>query len=137
MLEPTRLTARRREIILLGLAIAFVLTATVALSLAPFVRAGTWALGLGPWAFFRLPSTVIHPFDFGLLSSFLTWLLCALFATFIVHRRLPNHDPYLLPLVYLLTGWGLTLIWRLEPYFGLRQTAWLIVATASMLAVIW
>jgi len=49
---------------------------------------------------------------------------------------LPDHDPYLLPLVYFLTGWGLLLIWRLEPYFGLRQAVWLIIATAVMIAVI-
>jgi cell division protein FtsW (lipid II flippase) len=51
-------------------------------------------------------------------------------------RTLPDHDPYLLPLVYFLTGWGLLLIWRLEPYFGLRQAIWLIIATIVMIAIV-
>jgi len=123
MLDPIHPTARRREVWLLGLASAFVFTATVALSLAPFVRAGTWDLGL-------------RTSDFGLLGSILIWALCAALASFVLNRTLPNHDPYLLPLVYFLTGWGLLLIWRLEPYFGLRQAIWLIIATAIMIAII-
>jgi cell division protein FtsW (lipid II flippase) len=39
----------------------------------------------------------------------------------------PEHDPYLLPLAALLTGWGTLTIWRLDFTFGLRQTAWLAV----------
>ena len=119
MFDPIQPAARRREAWLLCLASAFVFTATLALSLAPFVRAGTWALGLEPWAFFRPSSSVLR-----LFASSLIWLLCALFATSVANRRLSNHDPYLLPLVYFLTGWGLLLIWRLEPYFGLRQAIW-------------
>src|SRR6185436_2724425 len=67
---------------------------------------------------------------------FLIWLLCALLSTFTLARTLPDHDPYLLPLVYFLTGWGLILIWRLEPYFGLRQAIWLIIATLVMIGVV-
>jgi peptidoglycan glycosyltransferase len=63
------------------------------------------------------------------------WTACALISTLIVRRALPDHDPYVIPLVYVLSGWGLALIWRLAPAFGLRQTAWLAVATAAMLGV--
>lgn len=48
-------------------------------------------------------------------------------------RYLPNRDPYILPIVALLTGWGLLTIWRLDPAFGLRQTIWL----ALGIAVVW
>jgi cell division protein FtsW (lipid II flippase) len=110
----------RRETQLLALAGAFVLLATLALGLAPFARTKTWAvgswnLGIGLWA--------------------VAWLACVLTAILALRRLLPDHDPYLLPLTFLLAGWGLALIWRLAPGFGLRQTVWLVVATLAMLVV--
>ncbi len=42
-------------------------------------------------------------------------------------RLLPGRDPYLFPVVALLTGWGLLTIWRLSAVLGLRQTAWLAI----------
>ncbi|MBC8506852.1 MAG: FtsW/RodA/SpoVE family cell cycle protein [Anaerolineales bacterium] len=49
-------------------------------------------------------------------------------------RRLAQRDPYLLPLIGLLTGWGLLTIWRLTTRFGIRQTIWLAVALAVLVA---
>ncbi len=43
-----------------------------------------------------------------------------------MRRRLPEGDPYILPGIALLSGWGLLTVWRLSPAFGLRQTAWLV-----------
>lgn len=43
-----------------------------------------------------------------------------------VNRRLPDHDPYLLPVIALLSGWGLMTIWRLDSTLGMRQTIWLV-----------
>jgi cell division protein FtsW (lipid II flippase) len=43
-------------------------------------------------------------------------------------RRLPERDPFLFPIAALLMGWGLLTIWRLSSGFGLRQSAWLVVA---------
>jgi cell division protein FtsW (lipid II flippase) len=120
MLEGTPPGNQRRETQLLGLAAAFVLAAAFALSLAPFARVGTW-----------LPDADPRLFVFAGV-----WLVCMGVATRVVRRRLPGHDPYVLPVVYLLSGWGLALIWRLTPTFGLRQTAWLVVATAAMLGVV-
>lgn len=45
-----------------------------------------------------------------------------------VSRKIPNRDPYLLPIVAMLTGIGLMMIWRLYPSMGRRQTIWLAVA---------
>ncbi len=113
----------RHETYLLVLASAFVLIATLALGLVPFARANTWTLGFGIWSLgFGLPALV--------------WFACAILSTAVVRRVLPKHDPYLLPLIYLLTGWGLVLIWRLTPGFALRQTAWLVVAMAAMLVIV-
>jgi len=46
-------------------------------------------------------------------------------------RKLPHRDPYILPVVSLLSGIGLMTIWRLFPNMGLRQTVW--IAFASLL----
>jgi len=43
-------------------------------------------------------------------------------------RKAANRDPYLLPIVGLLTSIGLMMIWRLYPALGLRQTIWLAIA---------
>ena len=45
-------------------------------------------------------------------------------------RKLPHRDPFLLPIVAVLTGIGLMMIWRLYPNMGLRQTIWLILSGA-------
>lgn len=65
--------------------------------------------------------------------GFVVWLggFSLLFHQF--NRYLPDRDPFLLPILSLLTGWGLLVIFRLTPYFGFRQTAWLAVCIAGML----
>lgn len=110
----------RREIQLYVLAGVFVLLASAALTLAPFARAGTWA------------SESLN-LNLGILV--VAWLASPLTATLALHRLLPRRDPYLLPITFLLSGWGLALIWRLAPSFGLRQTVWLMVATLALLIV--
>src|SRR5574337_379396 len=114
--------SRRREVILLALACAFVLAAAAALALIPFARANTWNPGVGGW-------------NLGFGFSAAVWAACALTSVLVLRRTLPDHDPYLLPLVLLLSGWGLALIWRLAPRFAMRQTAWLVVATVAMVLI--
>ena len=48
-------------------------------------------------------------------------------------RWIPDRDPYLLPVIGLLSGWGLLTIWRLDPYLGLRQSIWLLVASVLLI----
>jgi cell division protein FtsW (lipid II flippase) len=110
----------REENQLFGLAGAFVLLAALAVMLAAPARAGSWAVSA----------------DFSILGFAAVWLVCAAVATFVVQRALPSHDLYLLPLAYLLTGWGIVLIWRLTPPFALRQTIWLVIGTAAMLGIV-
>ena len=56
--------------------------------------------------------------------GFLIWLV----TSFLIHkastRHLTNRDPYILPIVYILTGIGLLTIFRLSPSFGWRQSIW-------------
>jgi hypothetical protein len=100
----------RRELGLALIAAAFMLAATLAVSVAPFARANHWDIGV-------LPS------NFGVLGVALGWALCFGLALVVMRRVLPGHDPYLLPLVYLLAGWGLAIIWRLTPAVCLAPTA--------------
>ncbi len=97
---------------LLMLAALFLGLFALALTLSPAARARSWDvdyrgshwLGLAVWLV-----------GFGIIH----WE---------TRRRLPQRDPYLLPLIALLSGWGLLTIWRLTPYYGMRQTVWLALA---------
>lgn len=122
MIDSQSVASRRRETALLALASAFVLAAAAALALIPFARANTWSLDFEFW-------------DLGFGFSFFAWLACVISAALVLRRTLPGHDPYLLPLIFLATGWGLALIWRLTPRFAMRQTAWLVIATAAMVVI--
>jgi cell division protein FtsW (lipid II flippase) len=61
-------------------------------------------------------------------------------AAWLLHRRLnrsrPTRDPLLLPIVLLLSGWGMILNWRLAFDYGARQTAWFLVSVALLLAIV-
>lgn len=49
-------------------------------------------------------------------------------------RRLTNNDPFILPIVSLLSGWGMLTIWSILPAFGLKQAIWLLVCGGVMIA---
>lgn len=98
-----------QERLLLILAAAFVLLNGVALSLA---LAGTLRLA--------------H------LAAPAIWLVTMAVAHLVLQRYQPQHDPVLLPLYALLTGWGLILIDRLAPNFLWRQVLWLVLGAALM-----
>jgi len=83
-----------------------------ALTLAPAVRLRTWAV----------------EFRWQHWLGVVAWVVVFWFAQWMLARRLPEFDPFLLPAAALLTGWGQMTIFRLAPGFGLRQAAWLVVA---------
>ena len=55
----------------------------------------------------------------------LVWLASFALLHYQSSRKLDNRDPYILPVVSLLSGIGLMTIWRLYPNLGLRQSAWI------------
>ena len=114
------IASRRQETILLSLSLTFVAAAFAALALAPAARLAQWSAAA---------------FPVGYTISVATWVAAAIAGHLVLSRRLPRRDPILFPLVMFLSGWGLALIWRLAPAFGLRQTAWLVIGVAGMLAV--
>ncbi|MFZ3069736.1 MAG: FtsW/RodA/SpoVE family cell cycle protein [Anaerolineaceae bacterium] len=90
-----------------------------------FITIYTFQLALAPGirthdATFQLEWTYALPW-FG-------WLAGILILDFFVKSRLPARDPWLVPLVGALTGWGLLTIWRLSPSLGLKQLIWFLVS---------
>lgn len=65
----------------------------------------------------------------------LVWLVVMAAAFGALQRWRPRHDPVLLPLVGLLTGWGLLLVNRLAANFLWRQVTWLVLGAAAMVAL--
>ena len=63
------------------------------------------------------------------------WLLAQAVAFWLLQKYAPIHDPYLLPLVGLLTGWGIVLQDRLAPNFLLRQVVWVVLGTAVLVSI--
>lgn len=102
----------RQERLLLGLAALFIFTNALAMSFA--------LEGRLHWGHVWAPAG---------------WLLLMATAHALLQRFRPWRDPILLPLFALLSGWGLILIDRLAPNFLWRQSLWLLLGTAAMLAV--
>ncbi|HUM70950.1 MAG TPA: FtsW/RodA/SpoVE family cell cycle protein, partial [Chloroflexota bacterium] len=76
----------------------------------------------------------------GLVSGSYLWATALWFGTMLAAYALlwrfrPRHDPYLLPIFALLTGWGLVTLQRLAPNFLERQVMWLVLSTAVLLAI--
>lgn len=66
----------------------------------------------------------------------LVWIGCAITGQRLLARYLPQHDPLFFPLAMFLSGWGLLVIDRIAPAMADRQTVWLIVGTAVLLAAV-
>ncbi|MCW5873938.1 MAG: FtsW/RodA/SpoVE family cell cycle protein [Anaerolineales bacterium] len=64
------------------------------------------------------------------------WVLALFWLDRRTREKLPNRDPFIIPVAGLLAGWGLLTIWRLTFEFGLRQTAWLAVSCALFVAAL-
>lgn len=111
----------KQERLLLAVGWAFITIATLALVISRSARAGAWSISLA---------------DLRFVPIAFVWALCAWLGHAALQRALPGRDPLIFPIVMLLSGWGLALIWRLSPGFGLRQTAWLAVSVAAMVIVI-
>jgi cell division protein FtsW (lipid II flippase) len=98
------------------LATLFIFGGCLVLMFSPAVRLHTWV------ADYRWQQWV----------GFLVWLLGFSVVYRQVNRFLPDRDPYLLPIVALLSGWGLLEIFRLDPSIGFKQTLWLLISLTAI-----
>jgi cell division protein FtsW (lipid II flippase) len=114
--EPAPVTPDRIQSRLLQLAGIFLGLYSLALTLSPAVQARSWEAALR-WD---------HWF------GYLVWCLLFLLIDWHTRHRLPARDPFLIPVAAMLSGLGLLTIWRLEPAFGWRQSAWLAVDAAVL-----
>jgi cell division protein FtsW (lipid II flippase) len=103
----------RKELLLLLFAAAFV-----------FINALTLSLAL------------TGEIRFSHLAAPLVWLFIMGGTHVLLNRYRPYHDPFFLPLVALLTGWGVLLQARLAPNFLWRQVLWLAVGAAAFLIIV-
>ena len=88
----------------------------VILTLAPAARARTWDTDYN-WSHW---------------IGVLVWVVVFSYLSRQGEKLLPDADPYLLPTTALLTGLGMLSIWRLMPYFGMRQAAWVLVSGLAL-----
>ncbi len=98
---------------LLTIATLVVITYALALSLSPLVRY----------------HSEINEYRIDHWLGVIVWIAAFGFLNYQSSRKLPKRDPFILPIVSLLTGIGLMTIWRLYPNMGLRQTIWIGIAS--------
>jgi cell division protein FtsW (lipid II flippase) len=110
--ETDQASAARVEIALLSIAACFVFVGALTLSLAQ-----------------EEEILMRH------LYAPLIWALLMAAVYAILHKTVPAHDPVILPVVGLLTGWGLVLVDRLAPNFLPRQVTWLAISCLAMVIV--
>ncbi len=103
---------------LMRLAVVFLFLYAASLTLAPAARLHSWQV----------------EYRWNHWIGFATWLVGMIIVHHQVTRRLPDRDPLLLPIGTLLSGWGVLSIWRLDSVMGLRQTIWLGVCMAVLVA---
>lgn len=102
---------------LLYAALVFLIIHALIFSLAPIVR----SRGLDV------------TFNFTQWLGIVVWVGCFSYLHKQSQKRLPNRDPYLIPVFGFLTGLGLLTIFRLLPSYGIRQSVWLILSSSVII----
>lgn len=102
------------------LVLFFIFLNSLVLTFAPAVRLHTWHANLN-WQHW---------------IGFVVWLAGYTVLYFQMNKCLPERDPYLLPIIALLNGWGLMMIYRLSTNFGIRQTIWTALAIIGVIAAL-
>ena len=97
---------------LLRLAALFLALFAIILTLSAAVRERTWTVAY-PWSHW---------------VGLVIWGAVIWLTQRELIRAIPDHNPYLLPVAAILTGWGILSIWRLDTTFGIRQTIWTVFA---------
>lgn len=99
----------------------FLFIQSIILTLSPVVRERTWDVD------YRLSHWL----------GFFTWAILVFFANKVIQKKYPEADAYIFPVAALLSGWGLLTIWRLDEYFGTRQTIWFALSMLILILAIY
>jgi len=97
---------------LLQIAALFLLLFSIILTLSPAARLNTWNTD----------------YRWNHWIGYVVWLIGTAFVHHQLVGRAPDRDPFIFPIIALLSGWGLLTIWRLDPVMGARQSIWLALA---------
>ncbi len=119
MLAGSASATDRRQSRLLIVAAVFLFLYSVILTLSSAVREQTWNVSYR-WSHW---------------IGFAVWIALFFLTDRFTRKRLPDRDPFLLPLASLLSGWGLLTIWRLDSAFGIRQAIWLTVSVIILISI--
>ena len=115
-IDDLSLITASRQFKLLRIAAIFLFLVSTALTLAPAAQARTFQTALN-WQHW---------------IGYLVWLVSIGAILFFLKKYQINPDPILLPVVSVLTGWGLLTIWRLAPSLGIKQTIWLFAGSIAL-----
>lgn len=69
------------------------------------------------------------------LLIWLIWTSGAVIGVIILNKKIPLRSSLIFPIPMVLSGWGLIIIARLLPQFGIRQSIWLMVSLGVMLMI--
>jgi cell division protein FtsW (lipid II flippase) len=114
--KPTAVDEKQTRLI--KLAAVFLLVFSILLTISPAVRLHSWD------ADYRWQHWI----------GFVVWMVGAVAVHHQIIRWVPDRDPFIFPVVALLSGWGLLTIWRLDLMMGMRQTIWLAVSLLVLAA---
>ena len=67
--------------------------------------------------------------NFGHWIGFIVWLVMYSFLNAVFTKEQIKKDILLLPIVAIMSGWGLLMVWRLAPGLGAKQTVWFTLST--------
>jgi cell division protein FtsW (lipid II flippase) len=104
----------QRERKILALPIIIILLLSITLTLSPAIRFRSWAVSLR-W---------VH------WIGFIVWITAYCFIASIIIKKRLNTDFIIYASIQLITGIGLIIIWRLNTFFGFRQSLWLLFCSA-------
>lgn len=65
--------------------------------------------------------------------SVIVWLAVFTILHLVLRYARPQHDPYIIPIIALLSGWGLVILDRLAPSILDKQVIWIVLAAAALL----
>jgi cell division protein FtsW (lipid II flippase) len=115
-----KITSQNTQQRLLIWASLFLLLLSIILTLSPAVRYRSWNVDFHWWHW----------------VGYFIWLGSSISIHRSIKAHLQDADPFIFIIAQLMTGWGLLTIWRLDPFFGLRQTLWLSICTIVSIILI-